>query len=85
MTTLPYSPISDERIDEAVRQYVREYKPKELRIKWQSIEYRLPHTTQVERELAYWRTCKRYGIIKQHNYKGATVFRIPSAIIQSGG
>lgn len=85
MTTLPYSPISDELIDEAARQYVKEHKPKELHIKWQSIEYRLPNTTQVERELAYWRTCKRYGIIKQHNYKGATVFRIPSAIIKSGG
>lgn len=82
MTTSLYSPIPDSQIDNAVRQYVKEHKPKNLQIKWQSIEYRLPNTTQVERELAYWRTCHRYGLVEPHNYKGATILRIPSAIIK---
>ena len=37
---LPYSPISDERIDDAVICYLQEY-PRHRVIKWGSIEFRL--------------------------------------------
>ena len=73
---LPYSPISDNRIDDAVIQYSREYETN-MTIKWGSIERRLAGVTKVELELAYRRTLRRYEVVEEHNYHSSTVFLIP--------
>ena len=73
---LPYSPISDERIDDAVICYLQEY-PRHRVIKWGSIEFRLTDVSKTDLELAYWRTHERYEVIEAHNYHSATIFRIP--------
>ena len=73
---LPYSPISDERIDDAVIQYSREYETN-MTIRWGSIERRLAGVSKVDLELAYRRTLCRYEVVEEHNYHSATVFLIP--------
>lgn len=73
---LPYSPIEDTRIDDAVIQYSREYETN-MTIKWGSIERRLASVSKVDLELAYRRTLRRYEVVEEHNYPSATVFLIP--------
>lgn len=73
---LPFSPISDTRIDDAVIQYSREYETN-MTIKWGSIERRLAGASKVDLELAYRRTLRRYEVVEEHNYHSATVFLIP--------
>ena len=74
---LPFSPISDTRIDDAVIQYSREYETN-MTIKWGSIERRLADASKTDLELAYRRTLRRYEVVEEHNYyPSATVFLIP--------
>lgn len=73
---LPYSPISDERIDDAVIQYSREHESN-MTIMWSSIERRLAGTSKADLELAYRRTLQRYEVVEENNYHRATVFLIP--------
>lgn len=73
---LPYSPILDTRIDDAVIQYSREYETN-MTIKWGSIERRLAGASKVDLELAYRRTLQRYEVVEENNYHRATVFLIP--------
>ena len=76
---LGYSPISDERIDDAVRRYSKD-NPTKMTIKWSSIEYRIPEASKVDLELAYRRTLRRYTVADEHQYFGATTFLIPKEV-----
>ena len=76
---LGYSPISDERIDDAVRLYSKD-NPTKMTIKWSSIEYRIPEASKVDLELAYRRTLRRYTVADEHQYFGATTFLIPKEV-----
>lgn len=73
---LPYSSISDTRIDDAVIQYSREHESN-MTIMWSSIERRLVGASKADLELAYRRTLRRYEVVEEHNYHRATVFLIP--------
>lgn len=73
---LPFSPISDERIDDAVIQYSREHESN-MTIMWGSIERRLAGASKADLELAYRRTLQRYEVVEENNYHRATVFLIP--------